>query len=62
MARRRTASQAAIARILKAAQAAGIAVARIEIDPESGRITLISANDNAAPTVLEAWRTSRGPR
>ena len=61
--RRRMPSQAAIARTLKAAQAAGLAVTRIEIDPDNGRITLFAANDNTAlPTVLEAWRACRGTR
>lgn len=61
MPRRPVITQAAIARAVKGAQAAGLKVGRIEIDPSTGRIVVISGDDPTQPlTKLEAWRASRG--
>ena len=63
MPRRPAASQATIARLLKGARDAGLVVARVEIDPATGRITLFADIDNLnAPTVLETWRAALGAR
>lgn len=54
-------SQAAIARAVKGAQAAGLKVGRVEI--EGDRIVIHSGEEPAgAMTKLEAWRASRGSR
>ncbi|EHP92932.1 hypothetical protein [Methylorubrum extorquens] len=61
MARRSVITQAAIARAVKGAQAAGLKVGRVEI--EGDRIVIHSGEEPAGPmTKLEAWRASRGAR
>lgn len=61
MARRRTITQAAIARAVKGAQAAGLKVGRVEI--EGDRIVIHSGEEPVGSmTKLEAWRASRGAR
>lgn len=61
MPRRQVITQAAIARAVKGAQAAGLKVGRVEVDPGTGRIVVVSGDDAAQPlTKLEAWRASRG--
>jgi uncharacterized protein GlcG (DUF336 family) len=49
--------QSDVTRAVKAARAAGLNVGRIEIDP-SGRIVLVSQNDNAPPaeTAFDQWK------
>ena len=59
MPRRSTITQAAIARAVKGAQAAGLKVGRIVI--EGDRIVIHSGEKVATPlTKLETWRASRG--
>lgn len=61
MARRPVVTQAAIARAVRGAQAAGLKVGRVEI--EGDRIVIHSGDETTgAMTKLEAWRASRGAR
>lgn len=61
MARRQIITQAAIARAVKGAQAAGLKVGRVEI--EGDRIVIHSGEEPVGPmTKLEAWRAGRGSR
>jgi hypothetical protein len=49
--------QADLQRALRAAKAAGIAIERIEIDPASGRIVIVTKGDNPAEfgNPLDDW-------
>lgn len=63
MARRQTATQAAIARAVKGAQAAGLKVDRIEV--EGDRIVIHSSPEAAQAepaTEFDAWRARRDAR
>lgn len=62
MARRPIITQAAIARAVKGAQAAGLKVGRVEI--EGDRIVVYSGEDTAKDSVSEfdAWRAKRDAR
>ncbi len=63
MARRQTATQAAIARAVKGAQAAGLKIGRVEI--EGDRIVIHSSAEpvQAAPASdFDAWRAKRDAR
>jgi hypothetical protein len=59
MARRQVITQAAIARAVKGAQAAGLKVGRVEI--EAGKIVVYSSAEVSAAPVSEydAWRARR---
>lgn len=61
MARRQIITQAAIARAVRGAQAAGLKVGRVAI--EGDRIVIHSGEETAAAmTKVEAWRANRGAR
>lgn len=62
MPRRQMITQAAIARAVKGAQAAGLKVERVEIDGD--RIVIHSGEVVSAgePTLLAQWRAGRGSR
>jgi len=61
MPRRQIITQAAIARAVRGAQAAGLKVGRVEI--EGDRIVIHSGEETVASmTKLEAWRANRGAR
>ena len=62
MTRRATATQAAISRALKGAQAAGLKVSRVEI--EGGKIVLYSAENvrQEPASEYDAWRARRDAR
>jgi hypothetical protein len=62
MARRQTVTQAAIARALKGAQAAGIKIGRFEV--EGGKVVIYSSDDvrQEPATDLDAWRAKRDAR
>ncbi|MCJ2120672.1 hypothetical protein MKK65_29645 [Methylobacterium sp. J-001] len=62
MPRRQIITQAAIARAVKGAQAAGLKVGRVEI--EGGKIVLYSGEDvrPEPASKLDAWRASRDAR
>jgi len=52
-----------LAAALKAAKAAGIDVVRIEIDPVTGRLVIITCAEAAASaTHLDKWLTKHGER
>jgi len=59
MPRRQVITQAAIARAVKGAQAAGLKVGRVEI--EGGRIVVYSGEEAGVPSVsaYDAWRAKR---
>lgn len=48
-------TQAAIKRAVKAAQAAGVNVARVEIDPKTGKIVIVSGEQGAEKTGADTW-------
>ncbi|CAO4148905.1 hypothetical protein [Methylorubrum extorquens] len=62
MARRQIITQAAIARAVKGAQAAGLKVSRVEI--EGGRVVVYSSSDMRPETTsdFDAWRAKRDAR
>ncbi|MCJ2084289.1 hypothetical protein [Methylobacterium sp. J-090] len=62
MQRRQVITQAAIARAVKGAQAAGLKVGRVEI--EGGKIVLYSSEDAPKDSASEfdAWRAKRDAR
>lgn len=63
MSRRANVTQAAIKRAIQGAEAAGLRVVRIEVDPAAGKFTIHSGEAAPPPlTPLEAWRRSRGAR
>jgi hypothetical protein len=50
---------------IKAVMAAGCSVARVEVDPVTGKIVVLatsSIEETAELAPLDAWRGSRGPR
>jgi hypothetical protein len=53
---------------VKAVVAAGVEVARVEVDPLTGRIVMVLADgaevsaSDVEPTALDAWRASRDAR
>jgi len=62
MPRRQVITQAAIARAVKGAQAAGLKVGRVEI--EGGRIVVYSGEEAGTPpaSAYDAWRAKRDAR
>jgi hypothetical protein len=58
--RRKTASQTAIARAVKAVISAGLKVARVETDGE--RVIIVPAEATESVTELDAWRAKRHAR
>jgi len=57
--------QADITRAINGAAAAGMKIARIELDPTTGRISLLTADDLAAAaetstSALDAWIKENG--
>lgn len=63
MPRRQIITQAAIARAVKGAQAAGLKVGRVEI--EDGKIVVYSTSEDARPepaSEFDAWRAKRDAR
>jgi hypothetical protein len=56
-------TQAEIARAVRGAKLAGLAVARVEIDEEAGKIVIVSENATQnIETPLEAWKARRNAR
>jgi hypothetical protein len=50
---------------IKAVRVAGCSVARVEVDPVTGKIVVLarcSVEETAELAPLDAWRASRGPR
>lgn len=62
MSRRQSVTQAAIARALKGAQAAGIKIGRFEV--EGGKVVIYSSNDirPEPATDFDAWKVKRDAR
>ena len=59
-----TPTQAEVRRAIKAAQAAGLEIGAVEIDPKTGCIKVVPKYDYEAPTTndLDAWLAKHGPR
>jgi hypothetical protein len=55
--------QADVARALKATDAAGLKVARVDVDPESGKFSIVLA-DGAGPgaSPFDLWKAKRDAR
>jgi hypothetical protein len=54
-----------IRRVIKAARGAGLELAGVEVDPHTGKITVLAGRSIAAvpaPTPLEAWKAKRDAR
>jgi hypothetical protein len=60
--RRKTASQTAITRAVKAVVSAGLKVARVETDGERVIVVPGESTQPATVTALEKWRARRAPR
>lgn len=62
MPRRPSATQAAIARAVKGAQAAGLKVGRVEVEGDRIIIHSSESGPTAPATELDAWRAKRNAR
>lgn len=62
MARRQTFTQAEVTRAIKAATAAGMAVARCEITPDGAIVISTESAKQMQADPLEAWRAKKDAR
>lgn len=64
MTRRKPFTQADVSRALKGAQSAGLKVQRIEIDPATGRIVVVSGNElpSKAQELFDTWKAEDDAR
>jgi hypothetical protein len=51
--------QADLRRALRAAKAEGVAIERIEIEPITGKITIVAGEAEAPTTPLDTWMATR---
>lgn len=54
--------QADVARALKATDRAGLKVARVDVDPASGKFSIVLADGASAETPFDVWKAKRDAR
>jgi len=64
MSRGKTLTQAAVTRAIKGAQSAGIKIQRIEIEPATGKIVVVSGEGSPAEPLspFDAWKAKENAR